>query len=450
MSSALVAAKLKLIELLDDPEAMREPMRELAQILVDAADRDDAEAAADAAQVFFDVCCSGSGTTVASNANDLFQGGTSHVGVLILGYAGSSTTLLNGLCKFYNELFPSWRVVITVANGLATDKGGQRKLDAQLDRTILELAGCRKVLVHACSNNGHGLFALLLHRKGAILRPRIAAVVYDCAASMTGGLGVSEEADSHVITSTILMQVITMDLTLKAADGTTMSIRDKSARMRILMERGSLALARRSGRTGSKVFWVNRLSFDGGDAFEVSKKLEPHVPVLCLTSEDDTIIPPSSVHAWADLLKTVSGGWRSVTTATLKGTHCMLRQADRANFEAHLRALITEAAIESKDEAIKVARPMKGVEGGDVAGGLSVDAELEGLLDAVGLISLLELDPIRTTTLQQVCHAFERSGGRTGFMAQCKAWGVTSLGERQKMATAVAKRIKEQVATDIS
>ena len=174
------------------------------------------------------------------------------------------------------------------------------------------------------------------------------------------------------------------------------------------------------------------------DAGVHSGRQEPWVPALLLTSLDDSIIPPEDVREWAEFLRERSGGVRSVTLATLRGTHCMLRQGDADAFEAAVRALIKEAQLDSKDAPIQLARPGRadGIDGGD--GAAAVDGALEGLLSGAGLLGLLDLEPLRSQTLEQCCKKYEEVG-RTAFLATCKAWGVASLGERQKLTTAVAK-----------
>lgn len=298
MDPRILAVKNQCIESLDSEDA-KEHAVALAQVVADAVHGGETSTAADAMHVFFDMCCSGSGMCVRSNALEV--NATAHVGVLILGYAGSSVQLLNPLSEFYKTMHPSWRVVSTVGTGLSNDPLAEKQLSVQLDAIIQALAGCRKVLVHVCSNNGHGLFALLLHRKRDVLRSRIAAVVYDCAASMKvnatasaappppvaspppgappppvqAGAEDSEAAIrsvSHVIMSTVLMQAIAGSISLDdpaSADAGKISIRDpKDGRVRGYLEAAALALARRTHTARAPFFWVSHLALDGFDVYE--------------------------------------------------------------------------------------------------------------------------------------------------------------------------------------
>ena len=82
--------------------------------------------------------------------------------VLLLGFAGSEVPLegastakvLGPLVRWYEQTL-GWRVVATTGCGFCTDAlAGGAAGDAQIDRVVQALAGTKKIVVHAMSNNG--------------------------------------------------------------------------------------------------------------------------------------------------------------------------------------------------------------------------------------------------------------------------------------------------------
>lgn len=169
------------------------------------------------AQVLFQATCSGSGTevVVAGNTQDVQP----PVGVLMLGFAGSSTRILKIVMdSMYLKHYPGWRVVATTASGLASPHGDEHSsaaFSAQMDAIVSGLSGCRKLLVHVMSNNGHGLWGSLLAHRSAQIAPRMGAIVYDCAAARRDAKpdnpedmpGQAYGGWAHVLVATIWMQV---------------------------------------------------------------------------------------------------------------------------------------------------------------------------------------------------------------------------------------------------
>jgi hypothetical protein len=362
------------------------------------------EAAADAATVLMDAACSASGTRVYVSP-DLECQSCPPVGVLLLGFAGSAapsaanpgaSSVLGPYVREYEQTY-KWRVVCTAASGLTTEPGrGADAADVQLDRLVQGVAGCRKLLVHVMSNSGQALWASLLHRKALAIRSRVAAVVYDCACSRMLQHEGSDDptsavyepivtASAHVITSTVLMPAITMQLAVNDPQGVRRTMRDgdalsapvrlaarhlaeryakdgrySPARRPMLMFMSLLALhaptRRRVARAGrySEYIWINRpprWASSRGAAWTADPSLGhvplaasaaaeaadpptqwafdaaqcPAVPTLVLTSESDTVILPSDCSAWCDELRRVQPH-RSVRLVSLQGTHCMLLQ----------------------------------------------------------------------------------------------------------------------------
>ena len=213
ISPTVQGVRAKCIQHLATPDKLHPLAHELATLATNAVHSNDMPTAADAMQALFDLACSGSGTVVWSNSHD--PTATDPVAVLILGFAGSSVPVLEPLATWYASKYPKWRIVLSTGSGFSTDPMADTHLTAQLDAIVQALAGCKKVLVHACSNNGHGLFAALLHRKRDVLRSRIAAVLYDCCVSMEVGRAAKWEMGlagdelirfhTHVVLSTVWM-----------------------------------------------------------------------------------------------------------------------------------------------------------------------------------------------------------------------------------------------------
>lgn len=219
LAELVAAAKLQCIGALTTPEALKEPLTALVQALFDAHAAGEMDVAADALGLLFDIGCSGSGTVV-QTTGDTVAG----VGVLLCGFAGSSLRVLGAYVAFYRKAFPDWKVVATVASGLALDPSPEAKAayERQADQVVAGLAGCQRILVHCMSNNGQGLFASLMQRKGSVLRARVAAVLYDCACArahqMRNGPGIdaatAAATSAHVVTSTIFMPLLEFGVTV--------------------------------------------------------------------------------------------------------------------------------------------------------------------------------------------------------------------------------------------
>jgi hypothetical protein len=129
-----------------------------------------------ACSLLFQLACACNGTEI-----KVRQGGTTPpVGVLILGYAGSSLKTLVTLQELYGEWRPHWRIATTIGSGLESE-GARAALDRQMAELERLMRPCGAIVVHAMSNNGHGLWARLLHAYPE-LGARTACVVYDCAA----------------------------------------------------------------------------------------------------------------------------------------------------------------------------------------------------------------------------------------------------------------------------
>ena len=442
-AASLVQAHNQAINALSAPETIHEPLATLAQIVVDTVHASNKHYAADAMQILFDLSCSGSGTRV--HVEDPPE--PSFAAVLILGYAGSSVPLLTQQSNFYRKRF-GFKVVATVASGICDTTS----LDRQCDQVCAALAGARKVLVHCMSNNGQGLFATLLHRKGSVLRSRVAAVVYDCAAARIVGSMPVADGDSgadttiapvgpfsgpaqiaHVIKSTVLLPLIQNRVQAHAPldTATTLLVDD----LRGPIDQASLWLAERhaSGGDAAAYFWANRLELDGHSCHDYDAIHCPHVPVMCMTSPDDKVIAPEHVLNWGDFLRHHSDGRRLVRVSTApSGSHCLLLQRHPDFYAASIGRLVDDAGINDKAAPIRVAH----AENEDAAALPLV----RDVLEPAGLAHLALLLADKATLDE--CAAIHADAGRPRLIAKAKEWGVASLGERQRFASAIGKWAK--------
>jgi pimeloyl-ACP methyl ester carboxylesterase len=479
------------IESLGSPEALSEVCNDAVQIILDAHHARDHVVAADAMDLLFAASCSAAGTSVQVNEGEAIgpMGSSGRVGVLILGFAGSSLNLLRPLTRFYHKHWPVWKVVATAASGLTPEEGAGPAVAAQLDRIVAALADCRKVVVHCMSNNGQGLWAWLLHRKGGVLRGRVAAIVYDCAAARSdeklsasergagaaavqgshneqgggrapsalpseegseeGSVGESDLSHmAHVICSTVLMPLMGQSRAeFRNPDGSSGSLtllKDNLA-IREALEASAKAYVERLANIDGPAardsyFWVGRMRCDGEDLHTFDARASPPVPTLCLTSEADTVISPLAVADWRSFLLAKSGGWRDVRLETLGGTHCLLLQSSPADFYRHISKLITDAAVEQPEKPIVLGQPPPS------AAASFAGCALAQALEPSGLAHLALIEGLAKLELDGCCDLFQTAGGRPAFLARLKEMGVSSLSERQKLANTIGKLIRTRDA----
>ncbi|KAL1514856.1 hypothetical protein AB1Y20_003941 [Prymnesium parvum] len=428
---------------LPDPEQMTQPLTRVVQLVVDAVHRGDRPATARAMQVLFDVSCSGSGTKV------LVERAASHaagVAVLLLGYAGSALSIFGPQVSLYQRL--GMKVVATVASGLCDYKAAEAAFDAQCERVILALAGVKKIVVHCMSNNGQGLWAMLLHKKGHALRSRVAAVVYDCAAARPikairaeavddASLFDSLESFAHVVKSTVFLPLIQHRVEVSAPDGSEQPLTMRHGSLRGPIETAAKYLVEwlASHNTVNDNFWASRARPSGLSVQEYDARHCPFVPVLCLTTPDDLVISREAVVDWYEYLVEASGGCRDVQLEVAdSGSHCMIAQRHKDFYEAAIAAFVGRAGLNDEQAPIKIAHGR----GSEEASPLAALLEPAGLGHLSALFSACQLD------LDGLCQQYA-SAGRVQFIAMCKdKVGVPNLSERQRIANVIAKRVKEQ------
>jgi hypothetical protein len=307
------------------------------------------------------------------------------------------------------------------------------------------------------SNNGQGLWASLLHNQGRAFRSRVAAIVYDCAAAhesakkeptdpVVTNHRIDPEHRTRVISSTVLMALLAIDIRVRnPAHSASRDEGQGNEAPPILTRNGireplNAASRLHAERCGESFFWAERLSLDGASVFECDAKTSPPVPTLCLTSAQDAIILPEAVEAWAAYLRENRPN-RDVRLHRVRGTHCMLHLTDYDAYAAHIKALIEDAAVARRDAPIRLGvntavDVSDGADGGETATPLGV------FLQTAGLDALLSLEGLRVLGLDGLCRLC-REAGRTALLARLKQEGVSSLGERQRLANALGKHLRE-------
>jgi len=375
------------------------------------------------------------------------------VGVLMLGFAGSSTRILKIVMdSMYLKYYPGWRVVATTASGLATPHGDEHSaaaFSAQMDAIVSGLSGCRKLLVHVMSNNGHGLWGSLLAHRSAQIAPRMGAIVYDCAAARRDAKPDPEDTPgqayggwAHVLVATIWMQVMALQILVRAAgtgsDTEPLAMAASSDVLRAAVttaaeELETSYLTHGNSGQGSS-FWADTLALGekGLNVYSFVQEVEPTVPALLLSSDADTIIPLKQVEDWQTFLLQRCPA-RQVDLLKLTGTHCMLHN-DPAYPEA-IKALVERSSLTSTSRIITA----------DAANAAASAAgtPLGAALSTSGLTHLAALEGLASLALDG-CLALYSDKGRTAFLAESKRLGVDKLSERQALATTIAKLIKEK------
>ena len=154
---------------------------------------------ADLVRVVFSLTVSVSGDAVAvRQPPGTSTASSAAVGVVIFGFGGASMEALADLVESYAKTQPSWRIVTTTLHGV---EDASAQADAQLARVGHAISGCRRVVVHAISNNGYRSYIQLLQRAPQ-LAERVACVIFDCGVLLDKEL--TDEQWVHVLVGTIV------------------------------------------------------------------------------------------------------------------------------------------------------------------------------------------------------------------------------------------------------
>jgi hypothetical protein len=132
------------------------------------------------------------------------------------------------------------------------------------------------------------------------------------------------------------------------------------------------------------------------------------------------------VEDWAEFLRTAQPA-RSVRVERLRGAHCQLHRANKAGYAAAVQTLVTEAL----DEANAPPPPP------------GSDEALAALLSACDLGHLAEPLAVASESLTG-CLQRLQTDGRPKLLTHLKGVGIATLAERQKLASALAKKLKEE------
>ncbi len=127
---------------------------------------------------------------------------------------------------------------------------------------------------------------------------------------------------------------------------------------------------------------------------------------------------------------------RSVSLRVLRGSHCRLHVTEPQAFLASLRGLVDEARLTDHAEPIRTAERV-------AAAAAAQGTPLGDMLEPAGLAHLAVIDGLAALGTDGCCELYERAG-RTAFIGEAKRLGVSSLGDRQKLATIIGKAVKER------
>ncbi len=303
--------------------------------------------------LLFSLSVSASGTDVAVRAPAEEVGGAEGVGVLVLGYGGSSVDDLEPIERVYLSLRPSWTVVRAVRPGAPPDGGSPHtplsaSLAAQLERIVAAVDGCASLIVHAMSNNGQMLWSSLLESHREALAGRTKAIVYDCAPSLQAHM----PAQPAVVRS-IFSACDRMGVSLAPRPATapaTGEIRPSRA-----LERMCELVCDGAGR--GEVRLVGTPPIKVGLDEEAQQRmlaLEPAAPTLLLTSEEDAVVPADGVREYARSMRRAAPQ-RRVEVGVLAGQHCRLHLEAGAAGTAAAGARASAAYAARLQEIIKEA-----------------------------------------------------------------------------------------------
>ena len=268
------------------------------------------------------------------------------VGVLLLGFGGSSLASMVGLEKVYAEQWPQWlrlthagplllkpECVISPGDvGDAID-GWEAVRSCELPPTQKALDGllrgvtvCERLIVHIQSNQGHMIWTHLLRRSRGLLQQKVKAMVYDCAAAQRAFF--DEQVGAEIEGKSVMATLKGFDVVLPV-------------KCKPLLERGSRLKHSERIREDINFDPLEGLAL-GDSAFDWQIAQDLNVPTLCITSEEDTVIQAAGVRAFAERLQKAQPS-RKVSVLTLKGAHVAVGVTDRVNYSAAIAELVGPA-----------------------------------------------------------------------------------------------------------
>ena len=177
---------------------------------------------------------------------------------------------------------------------------------------------------------------------------------------------------------------------------------------------------------------------------------EPPVPVLCLTSAQDVVVPEAAVRAFAGRLRATQPA-RAVNVALLDGPHCQLALSAPHTYRDAIAPLLhaaddmnaqplpTGSANGLAPLTARVHAPAPVPAPAPAPAPATVPAA-ESVAELLGELSLEQLaGAVATLSTAHCFEMLESGGGRLALLNQLKELGVERLPDRQAIANAVGK-----------
>ncbi len=257
------------------------------------------------------------------------------VGVLLIGFGGSSLGSMAAYEKLYASLRPAWAVFthagpLLVRAAAGGDIWGEGTTEeppsaAALDAVLSGAYACERLIVHLQSNQAHIIWCHLLRREGAGLAARVAAMVYDCSAA--SGAHVTAQMWPSIAAKTLGAALRAYDVAPPASAA--------------LLVEAATAHARQTPERECE-----RVLAAPDATFEYQVRHDPPSPALLLSSSEDTVVPLAGVRHFADMLRRAQPK-RSVRLVELAGAHVQLLAREPSGYRAALEALLSEAGLAS-------------------------------------------------------------------------------------------------------
>lgn len=276
------------------------------------------------------------------------------VGVLLLGFGGSTLGSLEAYERVYAERWPTW-LRLTHAGPLLLDEesaegfyasadaeagadvaeAGARALEhpatqAALDALMRGVRACERLVIHLVSNQGHMVWTHLLRREGRRLSPKVVAMVYDCAPARRDFFDGGSSDAALIHGKTVLAMLRGAGAKPPVGCGA-------------LIERGSRLVHNERARRGAGAEKAGLALAD--ETFDWQVRRDPCVPTLCLTSEEDSVVAAAGVRRHADDLR-AAHPTRDVRVVTLNGAHVALVHMDAARYAEAIGELLARCGFQ--------------------------------------------------------------------------------------------------------
>lgn len=184
---------------------------------------------------------------------------------------------------------------------------------------------------------------------------------------------------------------------------------------------------------------------------------EKAVPTLCLTSPIDLVVPMTGVRAFAGALRAAQPT-REIEVVEVRAPHCQLAATEPEAYSRGLTGWLervdaartvsdggapvgppASAEVDVSDASVHPAAVSSVVGGGDTS---AVDAPMRALLGSLGSLSL-DADALAAQLSLAAAMRVLTEDGRPALLEALKQAGAAKLPERQKVANALSKRLRE-------